>query len=108
MAALFDSAARPRFLGLFGFGVPAFRGRFTGTRGLGIGGRWCGGGFGTLEAGKYADLVVLDANPLQDIENARKISSVMKAGKTIDIGQLPRHPILTSSEAENPGPVRMK
>ena len=62
--------------------------------------------FGTLEPGKFADLVVLDANPLQDIENMRKISMVIKEGKTIDIDKLPLNPILTSPEAMNPGPVR--
>jgi imidazolonepropionase-like amidohydrolase len=64
--------------------------------------------FGTLEPGKFADLVVVDANPLQDIENIRKISMVMKEGKRIEVDKLPRNPILTSPEASNPGPVRMK
>jgi imidazolonepropionase-like amidohydrolase len=35
---------------------------------------------GTLEAGKFADFVVLSANPLDDILNTRKIESVWKAG----------------------------
>ena len=64
--------------------------------------------FGTLEPGKLADLVVVDADPLQDFENLRKISLVMKEGSVVDISRLPLHPILTSQEAENPGPVRMK
>ena len=64
--------------------------------------------FGTLEPGKFADLVVLDADPLQDIENIRKISMVMKEGQIIDTGALPLHPILTSTAAQTPGPVRMK
>ncbi len=34
---------------------------------------------GTLEAGKSADFIVLDANPLDDIKNTRKISSVVSA-----------------------------
>ena len=37
---------------------------------------------GTLEAGKYADLVILDADPLVDIRNATKIHLVMKGGET--------------------------
>ena len=39
---------------------------------------------GTLEAGKLADLVVLDADPLQDVNNIRKISMVMKDGQVVD------------------------
>ena len=39
---------------------------------------------GTLEAGKYADLIVLDADPLQDITNTQKIAEVVKGGKIID------------------------
>ncbi len=63
---------------------------------------------GTLEPGKLADLIVVDADPLEDIQNMRKVSLVMKEGTVIDIGSLPLHPILTSPEAMNPGPVRMK
>jgi imidazolonepropionase-like amidohydrolase len=39
---------------------------------------------GTLEAGKSADFIVLDANPLDDITNSRKISSVVLRGVTLD------------------------
>lgn len=38
---------------------------------------------GTLEAGKWADFVVLDANPLADISNVRRISSVWIAGNRV-------------------------
>jgi imidazolonepropionase-like amidohydrolase len=36
---------------------------------------------GTIEKGKRADLVLLDANPLADIKNTRKIQSVVLAGR---------------------------
>ena len=38
---------------------------------------------GTIEKGKLADLVLLEANPLQDISNTRKIDSVVVGGKLI-------------------------
>ena len=50
--------------------------------GLPSGGESGGGaGYGTVAAGKAADLVVLDANPLADIKNTRAIHRVMQAGQ---------------------------
>jgi imidazolonepropionase-like amidohydrolase len=39
---------------------------------------------GTLEAGKSADFIVLDANPLDDITNTRRISAVVLRGEAVD------------------------
>jgi imidazolonepropionase-like amidohydrolase len=39
---------------------------------------------GTLERGKWADFVVLDADPLANISNVRQISSVWIAGNQVD------------------------
>lgn len=39
---------------------------------------------GTLEAGKEADLVILEGDPLRDIENVRRIWRVMKGGVLYD------------------------
>jgi imidazolonepropionase-like amidohydrolase len=39
---------------------------------------------GTLEPGKSADFIVLDANPAQDITNTRKISAVYLRGAQVD------------------------
>lgn len=38
---------------------------------------------GTIEAGKFADLVLLDANPLEIIDNTRKIAGVFVNGRWI-------------------------
>jgi len=39
---------------------------------------------GTLEKGKWADLIVLAKNPLDDIRNSRTIESVMIAGNVVE------------------------
>jgi imidazolonepropionase-like amidohydrolase len=40
--------------------------------------------FGTIEAGKLADFVVLDADPSADIANTRKIRAVVIQGKVVE------------------------
>ena len=41
------------------------------------------GNIGTLEPGKWGDLLVLDANPAEDIANSKTISSVWIAGNRV-------------------------
>lgn len=43
--------------------------------------------FGTIESGKRADLLLLNANPLDKIGNTRQIAGVMLHGKWIDAAQ---------------------
>jgi imidazolonepropionase-like amidohydrolase len=43
---------------------------------------------GTVEEGKVADLVLLDANPLSDIRNTRKIDAVIFNGRLLDRNEL--------------------
>ena len=53
---------------------------------------WLGtiGDRGTVEAGKRADLVLLDANPLDDIANTRKIAAVIRDGRYLPRKELDR------------------
>ena len=39
---------------------------------------------GSIEKGKFADILVLDADPLQDIRNTRELRWVMKNGRLYD------------------------
>ena len=51
---------------------------------------------GTLEVGKAGDLVILDADPLASARNYRRINSVIKGGKVIDIASLPTNPVISA------------
>ena len=48
---------------------------------------------GTIEKGKVADLVLLEADPLADIHNIEKISAVVAQGRVVNLASLPEHPI---------------
>jgi imidazolonepropionase-like amidohydrolase len=52
---------------------------------------------GTLEPGKRADLLVLDADPLADPEHYARIAHVVKDGVLVDRDRLPERPVLTAS-----------
>jgi len=44
---------------------------------------------GSIAPGKLADLLLLDADPSQDVNNIKKIALVMKAGEIVDESRLP-------------------
>ncbi len=43
---------------------------------------------GTIDVGKVADLVLLDASPLDDIANTKRITQVISKGVAHDVGDL--------------------
>jgi imidazolonepropionase-like amidohydrolase len=51
--------------------------------------------FGTIEAGKRADLLLLAADPLADIRNLRRVSTVLRDGRVIDHATLPEQRVLS-------------
>jgi imidazolonepropionase-like amidohydrolase len=51
---------------------------------------------GSLEAGKIADVVILDANPLESARSYRRIHAVIKDGKVVDLRALPVSPIISA------------
>ena len=60
---------------------------------------------GTIEVGKWADLVILDADPVADIRNSRRIRAVMQAGRLVDrasIAEAARKFDQTSTSTRNP------
>jgi len=73
-------------------------GTINGARALGMGDK-----LGTIEPGKWADLFVVDGNPLEDIRNTRKVRYTMKGGVLYDapaLLELVRGKLGPSSDAD--------
>jgi imidazolonepropionase-like amidohydrolase len=58
---------------------------------------------GAIEVGKLADILILEADPLADIHNIRRLKSVMKEGRMIDLARLPEKRVLSSSQSQAAG-----
>jgi hypothetical protein len=62
---------------------------------------------GTIEQGKLADVLIVNADPLQDIMNLRKIDTVIKDGKIVDRDYHPWYKgwIFANARDDEGGPV---
>ena len=55
---------------------------------------------GALRPGMIADLVILDANPLEAASNYRAIHAVIKDGRRVDLDALPVNPIISTLQPD--------
>jgi imidazolonepropionase-like amidohydrolase len=76
--------------GLVELGMTPMQAIVAGTRN-GAAAALRGKDLGTIETGKIADLVLLDADPLADIHNIEKVSAVIARGRVVDRARLPEH-----------------
>ncbi len=56
---------------------------------------------GSVQAGRYADLVAVSGDPLKDVTELERVQFVMKGGAVFKAGGVPAHP----SDAAGPGKV---
>ena len=63
--------------------------------------------YGMLGAGKAADVIILEADPLTDIANIRPPSIVIKSGRTVDIDALATNPHRPRLGRRNAGRVAL-
>jgi imidazolonepropionase-like amidohydrolase len=80
--------------GLVELGMTPMQAIVAGTRNGAIASRGLAE-FGTIEAGKLADLVILEADPLVDIKNIRRLITVIRGGAIVDRDRLPEMRVLS-------------
>jgi cytosine/adenosine deaminase-related metal-dependent hydrolase len=61
--------------------------------------------FGSISAGKHADLVLLDGNPLQDIGHLRNIHAVFSSGAHYDREALDQLQAFARVQAQSTGSI---
>jgi len=64
--------------------------------------------FGTIEQGRYADLVFLDANPLDDIRNTQKVAAVILNGRYFSKADLQKLLQQVEESAKKEPPVKRR
>lgn len=57
---------------------------------------------GSIEEGKWADILILSSNPLADVENFKTIETIIQGGKVIDRDSLPVHKVVTKYPRKEP------
>lgn len=57
---------------------------------------------GSIAPAKFADIVLLDKDPLADIGNLAAVASVYQAGRLVDREALPSRPLVTSPAVGDP------
>ena len=62
--------------------------------------------YGSVEVGRRGDLVLLDANPLEDIRNIRKISGVILGGQYLSRTDLDKMLARVEAAAQAVAPAR--
>jgi imidazolonepropionase-like amidohydrolase len=58
--------------------------------------------FGTVAVGRRADLILLEANPLQDIANARRVAGVMVRGRWLPQQEIQQRLDAIAAEVRQP------
>jgi hypothetical protein len=62
---------------------------------------------GTVETGKEADLILLGADPLDDISNIRKLEHVIARGRLVDLATLPQQRLFYLGDGRQSGDAEM-